>query len=232
MQYDREIKLYIKRILTVVILIIILFTGVTLLDDRKYIFCGIVIVLAGCVMMYHKYARVYGTIRRNVIIAVLTTMGVVGRCIFAPIPGFKPVTAIIIISAVYIGEESGFMVGSFIALVSDLVFGLGPWTPFQMVAWGLIGYAAGMKFIADRKNNMFVMIMVSAAGGIFYSLFMDVWSVISITGVFEIKKYLYYIGTSLPYMGIYILSNVIFMLLLKNSIGEKLERINKKHRIF
>lgn len=231
MQYERRLGLYIKRLLMILLLFMVLAFGVVYLEDRKYIFCGIVIVFIGCGMMYYKYSKTYGNIRRNVIIAVLTAMAVMGRCLFAPIPGFKPVTAIIIISAVYIGEEAGFMVGSLTALVSDLVFGLGPWTPFQMTAWGMVGYVAGMRFFAKRKDKTSVMIAGAVAAGIWYSLFMDIWSVISVTGVFDLKKYGYYVVTSIPYMCIYVISNIIFIMLLKDSIGGKLDRISKKHGI-
>lgn len=225
-------KNIIIKIISIIILISLLFIGITIMNDRKYILVGIIISVIGCGMMYYKYMTMDGGIRRSVIIAVLITIAVVGRCIFAPFPGFKPVTAIVIIAATYIGSEGGFVIGSLTAFMSDMFFGLGPWTPFQMVAWGMIGFVAGIYWIRAHKNNKMLMIVEAIIAGIWYSAFMDIWSVMSVSGKFEIKKYFAYLITSLPYMFIYIISNVIFVIALHKPLGEKLDRINKKHNIF
>lgn len=74
---------------------------------------------------------------------VLAALAAAGRILFAPFPDFKPVSAIAIIAGVAFGRRSGFMVGALAALASNFFFGQGPWTPWQMYAWGLIGYLAG-----------------------------------------------------------------------------------------
>ena len=71
-------------------------------------------------------------------IVVLSAIAVAGRIIFAPFPNFKPVSAIVIISGVCFGKQNGFMTGAITALASNMFFGQGPWTPWQMYAWGLI----------------------------------------------------------------------------------------------
>ena len=92
--------------------------------------------------------------RRMVIAAVMTALSVLGRVIFAPIPGFKPITAIVVITAIWIGGETGFLVGSLSALISNFFSGQGPWTPFQMFAWGMIGLMAGFLSGPLRKNRV------------------------------------------------------------------------------
>ena len=79
---------------------------------------------------------------------VLAALAAAGRMLFAPIPDFKPVSAICILAGAVFGRRSGFMVGALAALVSNFFFGQGPWTPWQMYAWGLVGYLAGV--LADR----------------------------------------------------------------------------------
>ena len=76
-------------------------------------------------------------------VVVLAALAAAGRILFAPFPDFKPVSAIAIIAGVAFGRRSGFMVGALAALASNFFFGQGPWTPWQMYAWGLIGYLAG-----------------------------------------------------------------------------------------
>ena len=78
------------------------------------------------------------------ITAVLTALSVVGRIVFTPIAGFKPCTAIIIIAGVSLGADAGFICGALTALISNIYFGQGMWTFFQMVSWGLIGVLSGI----------------------------------------------------------------------------------------
>lgn len=80
--------------------------------------------------------------------AVLAATAAAGRVLFAPIPDVKPVSAIAVIAGATLGRRSGFMVGAVAALVSNFFFGQGSWTPWQMYAWGLVGYLGGV--IADR----------------------------------------------------------------------------------
>ena len=80
--------------------------------------------------------------------AVLAATAAAGRVLFAPIPDVKPVSAIAVIAGATLGRRSGFMVGAVAALVSNFFVGQGSWTPWQMYAWGLVGYLGGV--IADR----------------------------------------------------------------------------------
>lgn len=81
--------------------------------------------------------------------AVLAATAAAGRVLFAPIPDVKPVSAIAVIAGATLGRRSGFMVGAVAALVSNFFFGQGSWTPWQMYAWGLVGYLGGV--FADRS---------------------------------------------------------------------------------
>ena len=76
--------------------------------------------------------------------AVLAATAAAGRVLFAPIPDVKPVSAIAIVAGAALGRRSGFVVGAVAALVSNFFFGQGSWTPWQMYAWGLVGYLGGV----------------------------------------------------------------------------------------
>ena len=97
-----------------------------------------------------------------VIAAVITALCVVGRFI----PFFKPIAALTIIAAVYLGGETGFMVGAMAALMSNFYFGQGPWTPFQMLAWGMIGLIAGYFLQYNGMDTL----ASAGMGGIAYPL--------------------------------------------------------------
>ena len=115
-----------------------------------------------------------------VLVAVMTAISVLGRFI----PFFKPITALTVITAMYLGGEAGFLVGSLSALLSNFYFGQGPWTAFQMLAWGLIGYVAGL--IAESlKRNRALLLAYGVLSGIAFSLIMDVWTVLWYSAGFD-----------------------------------------------
>lgn len=199
---------------------------------RYYNLISVVIVLCACVLFYYSYEKREGSIRRMVLLAVMTAIAVVGRCLFVALPNFKPVTAIVILTGIFMGSQSGFLVGSLSALISNLFFGQGPWTPFQMFAWGSIGMVAGFPFFQKALKNKWNLTLFGIYAGIYYGLVMDIWTVLSIDMKWNWKRYLATIGTGLPQMVVFVISNIVFLLLTIKPIGEKLERIRIKHGIF
>src|SRR5690625_3191014 len=117
-------------------------------------------------------------------IAAMTALSVVARMLFAALPGFKPVTAIIILTAIYFGGEAGFIVGALSALISNIYFGQGPWTPFQMFSWGMVGLLAGLPWVRRRlKRSYFALILFGLIFG-FVFLFLIVYCIVIFLGVF------------------------------------------------
>ena len=76
------------------------------------------------------------------LIAMLGTISAVLRVPFAAIPSVQPCTYLIICTGYVFGPVAGFMVGAITALISNFFLGQGPWTPYQMLAWGLAGASA------------------------------------------------------------------------------------------
>lgn len=168
--------------------------------------------------------------RRLVITAVMTALSVAGRFIFAVIPGFKPITAIVVITAIWIGGETGFMVGSLSALISNFFAGQGPWTPFQMFAWGMIGLLAGY-LAGPLKKSRVLLSVYGIFAGVIYSLFMDIWTVLWYHGSLNWELYAAAVVTALPYTLSYAASNVVFLLLLGRPFGRKLERVKIRYGV-
>lgn len=196
----------------------------------KYTFWSIVISLATIAVFYLRFEKKKVRTRRMVIIAVMTALSVLGRFIFAAIPAFKPITAIVVITAVWLGPECGFMVGSMSALISNFYFGQGPWTPFQMVAWGLLGVLGGLMAPLLKKSK-FALCAYGVFAGAFFSLVMDIWTVVWYSENFSWALYKAAIVTAIPFVISYALSNVIFLLTLGKPFGDKLERVINKYGI-
>lgn len=105
---------------------------------------SIVVAVASLVLFFAGYEKSAPRLRDTMPVVVLAALAAAGRILFAPFPSFKPVSAIAIIAGAAFGRRSGFMVGAIAALVSNFFFGQGPWTPWQMYGWGLIGYLGGV----------------------------------------------------------------------------------------
>lgn len=225
-----------KRITINVLLILAAFGvivfGVRMFQDRRYNLISILIAFLACIPFYMAYEKKEGNIRRMVVLAVMVAISVVGRLIFAVLPGFKPVTAIVVIAAIYMGSESGFLIGSLSAIISNMFYGQGPWTPFQMLAWGSLGLIAGLPVMQKILKNRGILAVYGFLAGFGYSAIMDIWTVLSFDGSFSLARYLTVQAIALPVSIEYAISNVVFLMLGIGPIGRKLKRINIKHGIF
>ena len=164
--------------------------------------------------------------RRMVICAVMTALAFAGRFI----PFLNPITAMAVITGIYMGSEAGFLVGSLAALLSNFYFGQGPWTVFQMLAWGLIGFFAGV--LSKRlKANMPLLLIYGALCGVMYSFIMDIWTVLWYNKGFSLDLYGAALVSAIPYTLSYMVSNVLFLALLFKPFGVKLERVRVKYGI-
>lgn len=224
-------KKVIKYLCVFLVAPLIVLCGVFFLGDRKYAFVSLALSVVACIPFFVSFEKGKNDARRIVIIAVMTALSVAGRFVFAPIPFFKPVTAIVIITAIYLGAEAGFITGAFSAVVSNFYFGQGPWTPFQMFAWGLIGFLAGL--LAKRLvESKVLLIIFGALSGVVFSFIMDVWTTLWADGSFNIARFIASITTAAPFTVVYMVSNVIFLLLLTKPIGRKLQRLKTKYGLF
>ncbi len=164
--------------------------------------------------------------RRMVIVSVMVALCIMGRFI----PFFKPITALTVITAMYLGGEAGFLTGALAAALSNFYFGQGPWTPFQMLAWGFIGLIAGWM-ASPLKRRRWLLLLYGAVSGVTFSLIMDVWNVLWVGGGFDWPLYAAAVATALPHTALYTVSNVAFLYFLARPFGEKMERIRVKYGV-
>lgn len=194
----------------------------------NYALASLLVTLLALVLFSCGFERRKTGTRRMILVAVMTALSVAGRFVFMMIPGFKPITAMVVITAIYLGGEAGFLTGALSALISNFYFGQGPWTPFQMLSWGLLGLLAG--FLArPLKRSRILLSLYGIVAGVAYSFIMDVWTVLWYNGSFSASLYAAALGTAIPYTIAYAVSNVIFLNLLARPFGEKLERVRIKY---
>ena len=118
--------------------------GVTVFDDRKYYLISLLIIACTLVPFAVAFERRRPMARELVVIATLVALTVAGRAAFYWAPQVKPVSALVIVAGVCLGAESGLLPGAMSAFLSNFFFGQGPWTPWQMFCWGLLGFLAGI----------------------------------------------------------------------------------------
>lgn len=227
--------MYNRRFRFLILLIIvpaIIGAGTFIFEDRKYVLLSFVMVGMTLLTFILSFERKESNTRYMIVIAVLTALSVLGRFLFAALPGFKPVAAVVILTAVYFGSEAGFLVGALTAFISNIYFGHGPWTPFQMFAWGIIGLIAGLPWIRLMlQKYKWMIVMMGLFAGVLFSLLMDFWTVLSIDSAFNMRRYWTAIGFSLPFMAVYAFSNVIFLFITVKPVGKVLERLKKKYGV-
>ena len=220
---------WLTPVIILIIFPLIAWIGALFLRDKQYDIISLVLALLSCLPFYLSFERKKNQTAELVLIAVMIALAVLGRVIFAPLPGMSPVTAIASLTALSFGPASGFLVGSLSAVVSNVLFGQGPWTPFQMMAWGLIGYAAGVLGKHGFLNRNWQLAIFGFCSGIAFSLIMDVWTVLALGDGFQWSRYLAILATAAPFTLIYAISNAAFLVFLKQPIGRRLERIRKKY---
>lgn len=224
-----------RNVFSIIILLIIVpltvYFGALVFKDKHYLWLSLCVALLSCSPLFFIFERKEASSAELSVIAVLVAISVLGRFAFAWIPGFKPVTAITVISAIWLGKEAGFAIGALSAVISNFYFGQGPWTPFQMLSWGLIGFFAGLLFKALQKNRILVCVF-GGLSGVAYSLTMDVWTTVWVDNTFNLSRYLASVAIAFPTTVAYAISNVVFIWFLAKPIGNKLSRIKKKYGLF
>ena len=165
-------------------------------------------------------------------IAVMTGISVVGRVLFAPLPGFKPVSAVVILTGLSFGPLAVFMTGAATALLSNFFFGQGPWTAFQMLAWGAVGLLSGLFSRTRFRRNPVLLVLLGVIGGALFSALTDVWTTVAATGTFLPAAYLTFLISGFPFTLLYAASNVLFLLLLTRPILRKTDRLKSKYGLF
>jgi len=230
---DRKLT---KRTLMATFLILLLipltiYIGVFFLGDRKYYFISLLIILETMIPFCMVFESRKPKARELIVISVLCAIAVAGRAAFFMLPQFKPVVALVIIAGVCFGGETGFLVGAVTGFVSNFFFGQGPWTPWQMFAFGIIGFIAGILFKKGflRKTKSSLCIFGFIATLVIYGGIMNPASVIMYqanpTKAMIISAYI----MGIPFDLIHALGTAFFLWFISEPMIDKLERIKVKY---
>ena len=159
------------------------------------------------------YERTHPGSRVLALVATLAALAALGRVAFAPMPNVKPTTDIVLLAGYVLGGAPGFMVGAVAALASNLFFGQGPWTPWQMAGWGLVGLVgAALGRLCGRSLGRGWLAAACLAAGFLYGAVMNLFLWVTYSGDHTMGKLLAYFATSMPFDLAHALGNAIFCL--------------------
>lgn len=166
------------------------------------------------------------------LVAALAALAVVGRLAFAAIPNVKPTTDIVLFAGYALGPVPGFMVGAVTALVSNVFLGHGPWTVWQMVAWGGVGVGgAALARAAGRRELQRVPLAIACGvAGLAFGAFMDVYQW-TLAAEQTLPTYLTVSASSLAYNLAHAIGNVVFCLLIGPVFIRALRRYRRRFEV-
>lgn len=167
---------------------------------------GLALLAVGLVL----YERGRGGVRELGLIAVLAAAATAGRIAFAAIPGAQPVTAIAIVTGIALGPRAGAAVGAGAALLSNTFLGQGPWTPWQMLLWGLAGASGGWLAPALRRSRLALMAF-GAVWGMVFGAGMDVWQLATFGPVLNLTSFIAVHARAIPFDVVHAMTNVILL---------------------
>jgi len=221
----------ISAVLILLLIPVTILFGVFFLNDRKYYFISLLIVLYTMIPFFMVFENRKPQARELIVISVLSAIGVAGRSAFFMVPQFKPVVAVVIISGVCFGPESGFLVGAVTGFVSNFFFGQGPWTPWQMFCFGIIGFLAGVLFQKNiiKKTKLSLCVYGGLSTFFIYGGIIDIGSLLMFTSNFSLKALLSTYISGFWFNMVHAIATIFFLYLISQPMIEKLDRIKIKY---
>jgi energy-coupling factor transport system substrate-specific component len=161
-------------------------------------------------------------------VATLAALATLGRIAFAALPNVKPTTDIVLIAGYSLGGPPGFAVGAVAAIASNIVFGQGPWTPWQMLAWGLVGLLGAALARWPRPIPRVAMALICAAAGFGYGAILNFSTWVTFTGQHTLAQFAAIEGSAFSFDLVHAIGNLVFFLAFGPALIRVLERLRAR----
>ena len=207
--------------------------GIVFLKGRSYYFISICVIVAAMLPFFAAFEDRRPQARELVLISSLVVIATAGRAVFFMLPHFKPVTALIVVAGIGLGAEAGFLTGAMTGFVSNFFFGQGPWTPWQMFAFGVIGFLAGLLFEKRMRRENLPLVGVCVYGFlatvVIYGLLLDTSTALSVLEGLTWQSVLACYVAGVPVNITHGVSTVVFLSLCAKPMLKKIRRMRKKY---
>lgn len=212
-------------LITVVIVAGMLVAGIR---QKNWSFLTVAIMITALIFLYLDFERGSVSSREIGLISVLGTMAAVARVPFTALPGIQPTTFMVIVSGFVFGPRAGFMVGSTAAVVSNFFLGQGPWTPWQMLAWGLAGITAGLVRTFRPRIGTGGMVLFCFAWGYLFGWTINLWFWTAFIHPLSWKSFMAAYAASFWFDSLHALGNAGFYLAFGPRVIKVLGRFQRK----
>jgi prenyltransferase beta subunit len=182
------------------------------------------VLLAG----FAWYERSRPTSQTVALVAALAALAVAGRVAFAAFPNVKPTTDIVIFAGFALGPAPGFAVGGLTALVSNLWFGQGPWTPWQMAGWGMCGILGAALAVVRPRAGRFTLAAVCALAGVAYGALLNFSLMATYGGDLSLQRFLALESRAVPFDAAHAIGNAVLALIAGPAIVRMLVRFRER----
>ena len=190
------------------------------------VFVVLGLVIAGGFVWFERSrppARLVG------LVAALAALAVAGRLLLAPIPNVVATTDIVLFTGYAIGGAPGFAVGALAALISNFWLGQGPWTPWQMAGWGLVGIGgAGLAVITRRRLGRVGLAVACGVAGLAYGALLDLSVMTTYGGEQSLDRYLALSARGIPFNIAHAVGNVTLALIAGPALVRMLTRFRSR----
>ncbi len=200
--------------------------------SKNYYLICVAVLLISMLPFFFSFENSRPNAREIALIASLIGIAVVSRAVFYLIPQVKPIGAVVVVSGVCLGAKRGYLVGAFSAFISNFIFGQGIWTPFQMVALGLVGFISGMVFERIKANKVglaFVGFLLTFA---LYGFIVDMSSVLMLSADLSLPSVLAVYGAGVPFSLVFGITTAVFLFLFGEAFVKKINRLQTKYGIY
>ncbi|HXR30668.1 MAG TPA: prenyltransferase/squalene oxidase repeat-containing protein, partial [Solirubrobacterales bacterium] len=162
------------------------------------------------------------------LVAVLAALAIAGRIAFAAFPNVKPTTDIVLFAGYALGPAPGFAVGALAGLVSNFWFGQGPWTPWQMLGWGMCGVLGAALALGTRNAGRLSLAAACGFAGIAYGVLLNFSLMATYGGDLSLERFLALQARALPFDAAHAIGNLAFALLAGPAMVRMLVRFRER----
>jgi energy-coupling factor transport system substrate-specific component len=239
-----------KKSVLVFGMIIALFLAVLLLPSagispaRHWAAFSLLLVSLGIVAMFFEFSERSRSSKEISMTAMLASVSAVARIPFAALPSVQPSSFIIASSGYVFGPVTGFMVGAMTPLISNFFLGMGPWTLFQMFAWGIMGSSFSLlggllKRVSGPRSSVsghgtlgrFRMLFLAGfafAWGYLFGFITNVWSLASFGLPLTLDSVILLQASSFVFDTMHGAGNALFFIFFGKRVISILERFGER----
>ena len=201
------------------------------LDVSMFMPLSLLVVFLSIASLFLSFESRKPQAKEIVVLAVMCAIAVIGRAIFGFIPFFKPIGAVVILTGVTMGAQCGFIAGCMSMFASNFLVGEGPWTPWQMLSFGFLGFFAGVIFFNKEKRITKLNLIIYGTLSYFFIFgpLLDVSGALFLTNVTDFSILIPNLIAGIPVNISQGIATTIFLFLLTDPFLEKLNRMKVKY---